>query len=352
MNVLQVRGEVEIMLLDGDIPSALLQKYCSHNNLSTEEREFLRSRKQLRYRTPNMLMTRFLDRLSSVFSHGQVGSFFTTGPATQYNVDQFQNMMVNQALWGYSAGAGGNDGNVYNTVPELIGLGYDTTAPTPEDRGLLQPYNDSYRNTWNMREGGTGPGTLDNYLFRCGTTWDTSYVPADWVNQIGLFFNYVYTSQRRWLGASPVWTIDFTGEPPFGAMVNRAWEILNICEVTDSTLGSVPYVIKLYRRDTADPAGMTYDWSETTQIITYTGVLGNPPEPMANNDCLIFFSPRYDHLGDVQGCSLNFSPPPAGTDMVNLPQMYARVALPTPIEKLATNTLVIVWMIYLEEYEP
>lgn len=298
------------------------------------------------YDIDNMIMERMIDRFVSLFTHDDTTVFFVTGGGTIYNKYTCQ-LMLDHLFMGGMALVSGAYG--YNNIPELIGVGDDNTTPTPQDRGLYNPYAGWYMNTWNSKEGGSGFANRDYNSFRCGALWDTSFVGD--VNELGLFVPQTYLSLRSWDTVGVPDTIDFTR----GGAGNRAWSILNIYDQQTWPAGpDVAFWIAGYDRDdNGSLVSLTYSWSRATQFITYTGpaALG-PTAKGALSAVKIAFTPDVNHAADIAGSSLAFVAPPNNADLVNLPQLYARVALPSTLAKTADNTMAVTWLIYIKEIPP
>jgi len=367
-----IRGEVEFRLMKPERGvTELLTKMEKGLPLNTEEKDFrdrITTKKVIRH---NLIMDRMIDRFAGMVGHSNSVFYEAVVPlmTPTYDVNMWQKQYgkhtyrcdIDSLIW---------SNHRFAFHPELIGLGDDNTPATTSDRGLYSPFLDSYRNCYTSREGGTNSATRDNYLFRCGTRYGTTYVPAADIEEAGLFFNKLYPSLVYWVqSAGPIppagaWFIDMTRL----ANLNQAWDICNVTEIHYYTVLTVIHrVMKTYRRDdTADVNGVTFSWQPP--YIVYNGadgtgfvpdlrptayIPGGAGVPNEGAFALVSFTPRYDHLRDgAMGSDTDFLPPGDNSDTTNIPQLYARVVLPEPITKTINEYLYVCWMIYLEEYEP
>ena len=346
-------GEVKIFEFSHDSTTKIQLETLLESappNLET----LLRVKSQRHMFLRNLLMERFIDRLSAIFGQSDSVYYIDVAgtPTKERDFDTYQNSVTARVNFTLST-LGGQ--YTENNVPEIIGLGTDNTTPTSSDRGLYAPAvpttGTTYKNCYMSREMGTNAATRDNYLLRVASIWDTTDTFASNIQELGLFTNPVFRSNRAWAGAIAPFTIDFTGGVP---NQNLAWQILNLYDINDTGVAPPPnqYSMKTYRRDdNGDAASITYTFNRATQTITYNGNVAYNPQTVApaQNSVFIAFSPDVLHLADaVAGNNDNWTAPPNNADLVNIPRLCARVALPSPITKNATNLLVVVWMIHFE----
>ena len=362
----EIYGEVEISKFNNapGIPS-LAKRYSRNCFLTQEEKEYLFSHRTFEHRQNNLLMDRFFDRLASAFS--QADDRFAQAVATTWvgqDYPSFCNTQGGNSAVGVGPLSTTIPVKIFELVPGLIGLGYGTTLDIDKNNnGLESPFEHNltgpnqsynYRNTWNSKEGGTAPisANRDYFLLRCGSHWDDAWEsrdpqiagPLQDITEVGLFFNFFLPSTLIWWGplANPL--IDFTRGITPG---NRAHEIVNVTAYRRNP-GPNHAVVVLAR---ADPPGApvagtgTYEWDESIQQLRYSGVLGF--EPLAGETAAITFVPRYDHVGLVGGGSNNnFQEPPTHSDTSRMAQLFARVVLEEPFQKVNTETLTVTWLIY------
>jgi hypothetical protein len=341
MNI-EMWGEVETLLVNNEAEGIhdICEKYAQHVPLNRDEREYLERNTKKKHRKKNMLMTRFIDRICATYGHSDTYAYTSAGNAISNLITQ-QNMIREACA---VTVANTSPEWCYGNVPEIIGIGTGNTAVTPTDKGLDTPFAlgvNPYRNTWNTKEEGTNPGTRDNILLRCGCVFDGTTAPPTPIQEVGLFTNKWYMSDREWAAGA---IINFRNWG--GGNLNYAWEILNISYVI---FGGYPACgLCMMTRDDGGSPDMTYAWNRGTQIITYNGAPAQTPTPPPNTTrALICFSPHVQHVADAgEGSNLNWSinDPPGAADF---PQLYARVVLPA-FNKLANEDLIVVWMIYFQ----
>jgi len=350
-------GKVEISKFNSSPEIDILANKYSKGTITPDEFKLLKPQRTSKTVQNNMLMNRFFDRLASAFTQAE-DKFAEL--ASWQGIDWYSNQNSSYMV-GTTVGAGATatvPAWIPENVPGLIGCGWGATSlplaasnvglydPFPHSALGGGPYN--YRNTWNSKEQGSAPKSTsrDYTVLRCGAFWDDAWESRDAllnlrdIDEIGLFMNQIYISRRVWAGPALNPTIDFTGGVPPPS--NKAHDILNI--TTYKLFGGLHKVEVLNRSDIAPPATLNYSWDETAQQIRFIGGVGF--EPTVGQDALMAFTPRYDHSTDAISGSLNTFSQPAGEGVGLIPRMLARVILPEPFQKVNTETMTIVWILY------
>lgn len=321
--------------------------------LTPEDERYLDEHTIQEYTSPNLIMTLGIDRFATYF--GYCPGWFIDTPVDDrigfQNIVQGYIQAQSPAPPPIPTSPWQPRGNPYTSgdykellYPEIIGIGSDRSARTVGMAGLVAPFGNGYRNTYNTIEGGhnriansvapaTGFDYDNNYIIKCVAFYDAGEINtlSDAIREVGLFL------PREMTGS---YVVDTSGIVYFSneagvtyPTTNKYWSILNAASMYLKNLGGGVFN---FRFRTYDVAQFNLTRGSTNQTL---GTNDTDIEAPPDNRMLITFTPRIDHVGvgTTWGTTANFV----------VEGLIASHALPLDFIKNVNNSLTVLWEIFV-----